>query len=108
MVIHLIVRRCLGECKEGGNGGGKGSYKKRIVLYRIGMTSLQKIQKTKICKALLKHHKNIYLFIYFFLRMILREKCPNTEIFSGPYFSVLSPNTGKYGPEKFRIWTLFT
>ena len=22
------------------------------------------------------------------------------EVFSGPYFSVFSPNTGKYGPEK--------
>ena len=22
-------------------------------------------------------------------------------VFSGPYFPVLSPNTGKYGPEKF-------
>ena len=30
----------------------------------------------------------------------LREKCPNTEVFFGPYFPVFSPNTGKYGPEK--------
>ena len=30
----------------------------------------------------------------------LREKCPNTEFFSGPYFPVFSSNTGKYGPEK--------
>ena len=44
----------------------------------------------------------------------LREKCPNTEFFSGPYFSayrlnterygaislLFSPNTGNYGPEK--------
>ena len=29
----------------------------------------------------------------------LRERCPHTE-FSGPYFPLLSPNTGKYGPEK--------
>ena len=39
-------------------------------------------------------------------------------VFSGPYFhvfglnvkiySVFSPNTGTYGPEKLRIWTLFT
>ena len=41
--------------------------------------------------------------------------------FSGPYFSVfglnterygvilrIQPNAGKYGPEKLRIWTLFT
>ena len=38
----------------------------------------------------------------------LREKCPNTECFSGPYFPAfglnteryVSPNTGKYGPGK--------
>ena len=34
----------------------------------------------------------------------LREKCPNTELFFGPYFPVFglfvfSPNKGKYGPE---------
>ena len=28
------------------------------------------------------------------------EKCPNTEFFSGPYFVVFIPNTGKYGPGK--------
>ena len=28
------------------------------------------------------------------------EKCPNADFFSGPYFPVFSPNTGKYGPEK--------
>ena len=28
--------------------------------------------------------------------------------FSGPYFPVFSPNTGKYGPEKLSIWTLLT
>ena len=47
--------------------------------------------------------------------IITAEKCPNTEIFSGPYLpvfgpnteiygiyyeTVFSPNTGKYGPEK--------
>ena len=30
----------------------------------------------------------------------LREKCPNTEFFSGPYFPVFSSNIGKYGPGK--------
>ena len=40
----------------------------------------------------------------------MREKCPNTEFFSGPCFSafglnterycVFSPNAGKYGPEE--------
>ena len=33
-------------------------------------------------------------------RKLQREKCPNTEFFSGPYFPVFRPNTGKYGPEK--------
>ena len=28
--------------------------------------------------------------------------------FSGPYFSVFGLNTGKYGPEKLRIWTILT
>ena len=27
-------------------------------------------------------------------------------VISGPYFPVFSPNTGKYGPEILRIWTL--
>ena len=30
----------------------------------------------------------------------LREKCPNTEIFSGPYFPVFGLSTGKCGPNK--------
>ena len=30
----------------------------------------------------------------------LREKWPNTEFFLVHIFSVFSPNTGKYGPEK--------
>ena len=30
----------------------------------------------------------------------LREECPKTEFFSGPYFPVSSPNTEKHGPEK--------
>ena len=33
-------------------------------------------------------------------KLTLQEKCPNTGVFSGPYFPVFSPNTGKYGPEK--------
>ena len=50
-----------------------------------------------------------------------REKCLNTEFFlvrifphsdwirrDTPYLSISSPNGGKYGPEKLRIWTLFT
>ena len=44
----------------------------------------------------------------------LRTKCPNTEYFSGPHFSVLGLNTiqPEYGKnsdqKKLRIWTLFT
>ena len=30
----------------------------------------------------------------------LREMSPNTDIFSGPYFPLFSPNAGKCGPEK--------
>ena len=37
-------------------------------------------------------------------RPALRERCPYSEFF----WSVVSPNAGKYGPEKLRIWTLFT
>ena len=39
--------------------------------------------------------------------MPLRKKCTNTEVFFGQYVPVFSPNTGKYGPEKSCIWTLF-
>ena len=54
-------------------------------------------------------------------RRPLRKKCPNTEFFVVRIFhysdwirrlteeiSVFSPNTGKYGPEKLRILTIFT
>ena len=34
----------------------------------------------------------------------LHEKCPYSEFCR----SVFSPNMAKYGPEKIRIWTLFT
>ena len=35
-------------------------------------------------------------------------KVSEDGIFSGPYFPVFSPNTGKYVPEKLRIWILLT
>ena len=43
----------------------------------------------------------------------LREKCPNTEFFWSVFSHIwtvygVSPNVGKYGPEKLRIWTIFT
>ena len=30
----------------------------------------------------------------------LREKCAIFRVFSGPYFTVFSPNARKFGPEK--------
>ena len=30
----------------------------------------------------------------------LRKKLSKYGVFSGPYFTVFSPNTGNYGPEK--------
>ena len=50
------------------------------------------------------------------LKNSLREKSPNTEFFLVRIFlysdygviSVFSPNAGKYGPKKLRIWILFT
>ena len=36
-----------------------------------------------------------------------RKKSKN-GIYPEQYFSVFSPNKGKYGLEKLRIWTLFT
>ena len=42
----------------------------------------------------------------------LREKCPNTELFFGPYFPVFGLNKKIYSvntdQKKLRIWTLFT
>ena len=40
----------------------------------------------------------------------LRYRCVKSvqiRSFSGPYFAVFGPKTGKYGPEK-TIWTFFT
>ena len=34
-------------------------------------------------------------------------KVSKYRVFSVPYFPVLSPNIGKYKPEKLRIWTIF-
>ena len=34
------------------------------------------------------------------LKSSLREKCPYTKFFSGLYFPVFNPNTGKYGPDE--------
>ena len=53
--------------------------------------------------------------------LALREKCPYSDFFPGPYFVAfglnkerysvplfISLNAGKHGPEKLRIRTLFT
>ena len=49
----------------------------------------------------LKINKQFYNFMieWAVFRNILRHT---------PYLSVFSPNAGKYGPEKLRIWTFFT
>ena len=41
-------------------------------------------------------------------RKIFPFNCYTSLRENTPYLSVFSPNTGKYGPEQFRIWTLFT
>ena len=34
---------------------------------------------------------------YYYFTKLLREKCPNTEFFSGPYFPAFGLNTERYG-----------
>ena len=34
---------------------------------------------------------------YYYFTKLLREKCPNTEFFSGPYFAAFGLNTERYG-----------
>ena len=54
--------------------------------------------------------------MYAFIEKLTAWKCPNTEFFLVRIFlysdygviSVFSPNAGKYGPKKLRIWILFT
>ena len=47
---------------------------------------------------------NVIRNILRILELILRKKCPYSELF----WSIFSPNAGKYGPGKLRIRTLFT
>ena len=78
-------------------------------IYRFKKIMVENINNT-CCKW------NIELFVI--IELSLREKCPNTEIFlvrifphsdwiwrDAKYLSLFSPNAGKYGPEKLRIWT---
>ena len=58
---------------------------------------------------------NLQLLAEGLFKHALREKCPNMDFFlvcisphSDWIRKVFSLNTGKYGPEKLRIWTLFT
>ena len=46
-------------------------------------------------------------FKLLFLKANHCAKSVPIRTFFGPYFPVFSPITGKYGPEKLRIWTLF-
>ena len=46
-------------------------------------------QKKNVHTEVIKEIKNL----------ALRGKCPNTD-FSGPYFAVIIPNTGKCGPKR--------
>ena len=47
----------------------------------------------------------VSVFQVFFVRIFPHSDWIRNDI---PYFSVFSLNGGKYGPEKLRIWTLFT
>ena len=48
----------------------------------------------------LHFRNNIHKFNIGNVKVPLREKCPNTDVFSGLYFPAFGLNTGKYGPEK--------
>ena len=43
----------------------------------------------------LRLYKNMGGYIIEVNPVVLRQRCPNTELFFGPYFPVFSPNTGK-------------
>ena len=54
-----------------------------------------------------------FIFVFFnktdiCLPTITAGKVSKYGVISGLYFPVFSRNTGKYGPEILRIWTLFT
>ena len=94
----------------------------------------QQMQLTKNVKNGFLSKNYLYNVIFYQILMLFRllkisyvpvepqcAKSVRIRSFSGPYFpafglnrrdtlylSVFSPNAGKYGPEKSRIWTLFT
>ena len=41
-----------------------------------------------------------WLFPFKALQIFLARKVSQYGVFCGPYYSVISPNTGKHGPEK--------
>ena len=49
--------------------------------------------------------QEVYQGIHLTVLFSLREKCPNTEFFSGPYSVRMRQNTDQ---KKLHIWTLFT
>ena len=53
------------------------------------------------CNIWYEYNGNGYCYVHY-------VKVPKCGVFSGPYFPVLGLTTGKYGPEKLRISTLFT
>ena len=57
----------------------------------------------KDMQSINKYNTNYFVSLYLkrYPWSLLREKCPNSVQISGS-------NAGKYGPEKLRIWTLFT
>ena len=49
----------------------------------------------------------IFMIFSFYVISLHCVKSIQIRVFSGPYFSVLSPNTGKYKPEKTPYWDTF-
>ena len=74
------------------------------LFYRIPTAAASVNQQPKL--KLNPQHGNLGIF----QKLVLREKCPNTEFFlvrifpafglNTEYLSVFSPNAGRYGPEK--------
>ena len=50
----------------------------------------------------------IFMIFFFYFISLHCVKSVQIWVFSGPYLSVLSPNTGKYRPEKTPFGILFT
>ena len=73
---------------------------------------LQSGYRGQLC-LLNNHLKSLGLEIIIISSFLLNNnitawKVSKYGVFSSPYFPVFSPSTGKYGPKKTHIWTLFT